>query len=562
MKFPLSSATPRRRFLYEEALKWDESATLADSGALIISSGKKTGRSPKDKRIVEHDDSKDNIWWGDINIAVDEHTFMVNRERATDYLNTRKRLYVIDGFAGWDPDYQIKVRIICSRAYHALFMHNMLIRPTAEQLKTFGEPDYVIFNAGAFPANRLTHHMTSKTSIELSFERQEMVILGTQYAGEMKKGVFTVMHYIMPKQGVLSMHCSANEGSDGDTSLFFGLSGTGKTTLSADSRRHLIGDDEHCWSDNGIFNIEGGCYAKAIDLSAEKEPEIFAAIRYGTLLENVVFHPTTHAVDYSDVSFTQNTRASYPIEYIPNAKIPCVGNHPKNIIFLTYDAFGVLPPVSQLSPAQAMYHFISGYTAKVAGTEMGVTEPEATFSACFGAAFLVWHPSKYAEMLAEKMEKHGARAWLVNTGYTGGAYGVGQRMSLKHTRAIIDAIHDDSLAAAETTEDPVFKLAVPSSCPTFQTICSFLEIPGPTKTRSMKRPVSSPACLPAISSSSRKGAATISWPPPQKSRRRCRVMGHGSWVMGHGSWVMGHGSWVMGHGSWVMGHGSWVIEGI
>lgn len=451
--------------LYEEALKWDKSAALADSGALMISSGKKTGRSPKDKRIVEHDASKDNIWWGDINIAVDEHTFMVNRERASDYLNTCEQLYVVDGFAGWDPEHQIKVRVICSRAYHALFMHNMLIRPTEEELANFGEPDYVIFNAGAFPANRLTHHMTSKTSIELSFERQEMLILGTQYAGEMKKGVFTVMHYIMPKKGVLSMHCSANEGKDGDVSLFFGLSGTGKTTLSADARRQLIGDDEHCWTDNGVFNIEGGCYAKAIDLSAEKEPEIYAAIRYGTLLENVVYHPKTHAVDYSDTSLTQNTRASYPIEYIPNAKIPCVGGHPKNIIFLTYDAFGVLPPVSKLTPEQAMYHFISGYTAKVAGTEMGITEPEATFSACFGAAFLVWHPSKYAEMLAEKMTQHGAEAWLINTGFTGGGYGTGRRMSLKHTRAIIDAIHDGSLSNIPTSKDPIFDLAIPETCP-------------------------------------------------------------------------------------------------
>ena len=451
--------------LYEQALERDRTAVLADTGALIISSGKKTGRSPKDKRIVEHSASQDDIWWGDINIAVDEHTFMVNRERATDYLNTCPQLYIVDGFAGWAPEHRIKVRIICSRAYHALFMHNMLIRPTADELKNFGEPDYVIFNAGAFPANRLTHHMTSKTSIELSFERQEMIILGTEYAGEMKKGIFTVMHYIMPKKGVLSMHCSANEGEKEDVSLFFGLSGTGKTTLSADARRKLIGDDEHCWSDTGVFNIEGGCYAKAIDLSAEKEPEIFGAIRYGTLLENVVYDEVTHEVDYSDTSLTQNTRASYPIEYIPNAKTPCVGGHPKNIIFLTYDAFGVLPPVSKLTPAQAMYHFISGYTAKVAGTEMGVTEPEATFSACFGAAFLVWHPSKYAEMLAEKMENHGANAWLINTGYTGGAYGTGRRISLKHTRAIIDAIHDGALNDVEVIEDPVFKVAVPQSCP-------------------------------------------------------------------------------------------------
>ena len=451
--------------LYEEALSRDKTAALADTGALIICSGAKTGRSPKDKRIVEHPESADNVWWGDINIKVDEHTFMVNRERATDYLNTRTRLYVLDGFAGWDPDYRIKVRIICSRAYHALFMHNMLIRPTPEELAEFGEPDYVIFNSGAFPANRLTHHMTSKTSIDLSFERQEMVILGTQYAGEMKKGVFTVMHYIMPKKDVLSMHCSANEGDDGNVTLFFGLSGTGKTTLSADPHRHLIGDDEHCWTDKGVFNIEGGCYAKAIDLSAEKEPEIFQAIRYGTLLENVIYDEKTHEVDYHDTSLTQNTRASYPIEYIPNAKIPCVGGHPSNIVFLTYDAFGVLPPISQLTPAQAMYHFISGYTAKVAGTEMGVTDPEATFSACFGAAFLVWHPNKYATLLAEKMQQHGAKAWLVNTGFTGGGYGVGHRMSLKHTRTIIDAINDGKLTNVDTQEDPVFGVGIPVEVP-------------------------------------------------------------------------------------------------
>lgn len=457
------NATPP--VLYEEALTYEEEAAIADSGAVMVRSGTKTGRSPKDKRIVEHDDSKDNIWWGDVNVAVNELTFQINRERAIDYLNTLKRLYVVDGFAGWNPEEQIKVRIVCTRPYHALFMYNMLIRPTIEQLKNFGEPDYVVFNAGQFPANRYTTGMTSKTSVDLSFEQQEIVILGTEYAGEMKKGVFTVMNYIMPKKGVLSMHCSANEGDDGDVSLFFGLSGTGKTTLSADPRRQLIGDDEHCWNGDGVFNIEGGCYAKAIDLSAESEPEIYNAIRFGTVLENVVYDEYTHAVDYSDTSITQNTRAAYPIEFIGNAKIPCVGGHPRNIILLTCDAFGVLPPVSKLTPEQAMYHFISGYTAKVAGTEVGVTEPEATFSACFGAAFMVWHPSKYAELLAEKIEAHGANVWLVNTGWTGGAHGVGSRISLKYTRAIIDAIHGGSLAEADYVEDPIFGLAVPTSCP-------------------------------------------------------------------------------------------------
>jgi len=371
----------------------------------------------------------------------------------------------VDGFAGWDPEHRLKVRIVCSRPYHALFMHNMLIRPSREELEAFGEPDFVVLNAGEFPANRRTTKMTSKTSVAVSFEEREMVILGTEYAGEMKKGVFTVMHYLMPKRGVLSMHCSANEGEAGDVSLFFGLSGTGKTTLSADPNRRLIGDDEHCWSDDGIFNIEGGCYAKAIGLTEESEPEIYRAIRFGTVLENVVYDEETRAVDYDDTSITPNTRASYPLEYIENAKIPAVAGHPDNIIFLTYDAFGVMPPVARLSPEQAMYHFISGYTAKVAGTEVGVTEPEATFSAAFGAAFLVWHPSKYAEMLAEKMREHGAEAWLVNTGITGGPYGTGHRMPLPQTRSIVDAIHDGSLAEAPTETDPTFGFEVPTLCP-------------------------------------------------------------------------------------------------
>ncbi|MEM1093844.1 MAG: phosphoenolpyruvate carboxykinase (ATP) [Bacteroidota bacterium] len=451
--------------LYEEAVVHDKGTAISRSGAIMLRSGEKTGRSPKDKRILNHPDSADDIWWGDINIKLDANAFMVNRERAVDYLNTLERLYVVDGFAGWDPRYRLKVRIICSRPYHALFMHNMLIRPTAEELADFGTPDFVVYNAGQFSANQYTSGMTSKTSIDVSFEKGEMIILGTEYAGEMKKGVFTVMNYLMPKRGVLSMHCSANEGDDGDVSLFFGLSGTGKTTLSADPRRHLIGDDEHCWSDEGVFNIEGGCYAKAIDLSAEKEPDIYGAIRFGTVLENVMYDEDTREVDYADASITQNTRASYPIEYIENAKIPCMGGHPHNIILLTADAFGVLPPVSKLTPEQAMYHFISGYTAKVAGTEVGVVEPQATFSACYGAAFMVWHPSKYAELLAEKMERHGASAWLVNTGWSGGAYGTGSRIALQYTRAIIDAIHNGDLDDVETRIDPTFGLAVPTSCP-------------------------------------------------------------------------------------------------
>jgi len=452
-------------WLYEEAIRLDPTAAIVDSGALRIGSGKKTGRSPADKRIVRNPESKDDIWWGPINMEIDDHTFEINKERAQDYLNTRDRIYVMDGFAGWDPEHRLKVRIICTRPYHALFMHNMLIRPSQEELDDFGEPNFVIYNAGEFPANRQTKHMSSKTSVDLSFEKQEMVILGTEYAGEMKKGVFTVMHYLMPKRDVLSMHCSANEGEDGDVSLFFGLSGTGKTTLSADPDRNLIGDDEHCWSDDGVFNIEGGCYAKAIDLSEEEEPEIYNAIRYGTVLENVVYDEETREVDYTDDSITENTRASYPLDYIDRARIPGMADHPDNIIFLTYDAFGVMPPVSKLTPEQAMYHFISGYTAKVAGTEVGIDEPQATFSACFGAAFLVWPPDKYAEMLAEKIREHIADAWLVNTGITGGPYGTGHRMPLPHTRSIIDAIHDGSLTDAPTQTDPTFGIEVPTECP-------------------------------------------------------------------------------------------------
>ena len=458
----LRNAAPAR--LYEEALRYEPDTAIASTGALVALSGKKTGRSPKDKRVVENEASVNDIWWGSVNVKLPDSTFVINRERAVDYLNTRSHLYVVDGFAGWDPKYRIKVRIICARAYHALFMWDMLIRPTAEELADFGAPDYTIINAGGFSANAQTAGMSSKTSIALSFERKEMVILGTEYAGEMKKGVFTIMNYLMPKQGVLSMHCSANESKEGTTSLFFGLSGTGKTTLSADPGRLLIGDDEHCWSDDGIFNIEGGCYAKMINLSAEQEPEIWSALKFGSVLENVIYNPQTRVVDFADTRITDNTRGAYPIEFIENAKLPCVGPHPTNVVFLTCDAFGVLPPVARLNPAQAMYHFISGYTAKVAGTEEGVTDPEATFSACFGAPFLVWHPTKYAEMLAEKLRHHNAPTWLVNTGWSGGGHGVGSRMKLKYTRAIIDAIHDGSLANAPTETDPVFGLEVPTLC--------------------------------------------------------------------------------------------------
>jgi phosphoenolpyruvate carboxykinase (ATP) len=451
--------------LYEEAIRSDRGTAIADSGALIAYSGEKTGRSPKDKRVVKHAGSESEVWWGPVNFPLDELTFQINRERAVDYLNTRETLYVVDGYAGWDPQYRIKTRVICARPYHALFMTNMLIRATAADLADYGEPDLVLYNAGRVPANRYTTGMTSRTSVDLSLEQREVVILGTEYAGEMKKDIFTYMNYAMPKQGILSMHCSATAELDSEkSSVLFGLSGTGKTTLSTDPRRRLIGDDENCWSDHGIFYIEGGCYAKAIYLSRESEPEIFNALRYGAVLENVKYDPAGHHVDFNDATITQNTRGAYPIGHMPNAKIPCVAGHPTDVIFLTCDAFGVLPPVSRLTAEQAMYHFISGYTAKVAGTEMGIDEPQAAFSPCFGGPFLVWHPGKYAELLAEKMRRLDSKVWLVNTGWSGGAYGTGQRMKLAYTRSIVDAIHSGRLADAPTQEDPTFGIHVVTKC--------------------------------------------------------------------------------------------------
>lgn len=451
--------------LYEDALNENKTA-ISSTGALIAYSGDKTGRSPRDKRIVEESTSKDEIWWGPVNKPCSEKTWLINRERAADYLRTRDHLYIVDAYAGWDPKYRIKVRVVCARAYHALFMTNMLIRPTKEELETFGEPDFTVWNAGQFPANLHTEDMTSKTTVEINFKAMEMIILGTEYAGEMKKGIFTVMFYLMPvHHNILTLHSSANQGiQNGDVTLFFGLSGTGKTTLSADPHRLLIGDDEHCWSDNGVFNIEGGCYAKCIDLSAEKEPEIFNAIKFGSVLENIVYDPATRVVDYEDKSITENTRCAYPIDFIPSAKIPCFADaHPKNIILLTCDASGVLPPISKLSPEQVMYHFISGYTSKMAGTEQGVTEPESTFSSCFGQPFLALHPIRYATMLAEKMSKHQANAWLINTGWTGASYvSGGKRCPLKYTRAILDAIHDGTLAQENYETLPMFNLQVPT----------------------------------------------------------------------------------------------------
>lgn len=450
--------------LYEHAIRYDREATIAENGALVAYSGEKTGRSPKDKRIVKNSASEKDVWWGTTNVPFDPQSYRTVRQRALDYLNICDRLYCFDGFAGWDPKYRIKVRVICSRPYHALFMHAMLIRPTTEELSAFGQPDFVIYNAGVFPADRLMADVGSITCVSLNLEDRELVILGTEYAGEMKKGVFTVANYFAPKRGVLSMHCSAT--ADKQTrrsSLLFGLSGTGKTTLSADPKRYLIGDDEHCWGEDGIFNIEGGCYAKAINLTRESEPDIFSALRFGAVLENVVLEED-HSVDYTDTSITENTRGAYPINFIRNSLIPCIAGHPTDVIFLTCDAFGVLPPVSSLTPELAMFHFISGYTAKVAGTEVGIKEPTATFSPCFGGPFLVWHPKKYAELLAEKIRKHKTRVWLVNTGWSGGAYGVGSRIKLAHTRAIIDAIHNGTLSTVRTVPDPVFGFNVVPEC--------------------------------------------------------------------------------------------------
>mmetsp|Transcript_19692 Transcript_19692/g.43039 ORF Transcript_19692/g.43039 Transcript_19692/m.43039 type:complete len:631 (-) Transcript_19692:111-2003(-) len=464
--------------LYEQALKHEAGSAIVSTGALAVKSGKKMGRSPLDKRVVFEESSADDVWWGKINMKLEMNSFLTNRERAVDYLNTRERLYVVDGFGGWEKEYREPVRVITSRAYHALFMQNMLVPPTQDELKEFeagaAKKPFVILNAGVFPCNRQTAGMTSSTSVSVSFSRREMVILGTQYAGEMKKGVFTVMNYLMPlmpkrdlppAERALPLHASANIGQNDDVSIFFGLSGTGKTTLSADPKRDLIGDDEHVWHSKGVFNIEGGCYAKCINLTREQEPEIFDAIRFGAVLENVVHDEDTGHVLFEDTSLTENTRVSYPLSFIPNARIPAkVPHHPKQIIFLTCDAFGVLPPISKLTSEQVMYHFISGYTAKVAGTEVGIKEPEATFSACFGAPFLVWHPYVYAEMLAAKLEEHGAPAYLVNTGWVGGPYGTGSRCSLKYTRQLIDSIHDGTLAKipeSDWEEMPIFGLKIP-----------------------------------------------------------------------------------------------------
>ncbi|CAK69881.1 unnamed protein product (macronuclear) [Paramecium tetraurelia] len=440
--------------------------SINNTGALVAYSGKKCGRVPKDKRIIKDEVTERDVWWGDVNIGLSQDSYNEVEKIALEYLNNKEKLFIIDGYAGWDVNYRLRIRVFCTRPYHALFMKNMLIRPTDEELKKdfSGDVDFYIFNAGPQTIQKPIEGIKSEGCVAVNLTERKMVILGTQYAGEMKKGVFGVTHYLFPKQGILTLHSSANEGENGDVTLLFGLSGTGKTTLSADPKRRLIGDDEHAWSDNGIFNIEGGCYAKCVDLSKEKEPEIYNAVRFGAVLENIEYYSEEkREVDYTNISITENTRVSYPLDYIPGAKFPAQGGHPKNIFFLTCDAYGVLPPVSMLTPEQAMYHFISGYTAKVAGTEVGVKEPQATFSACFGEAFLALHPTLYANMLAEKIKKYDTKVWLINTGWSGGKYGVGQRMSLKYTRGIIDLIHSGELKDAEFENFPIFNFAIPKT---------------------------------------------------------------------------------------------------
>mmetsp|Transcript_2438 Transcript_2438/g.3255 ORF Transcript_2438/g.3255 Transcript_2438/m.3255 type:complete len:541 (+) Transcript_2438:54-1676(+) len=450
--------------LYEYEVRTTPSSKVTSTGALSVLSGVKTGRSPKDKRVCRDEDYEKDVWWGEVNVPIEPENFATSVQRAVDFLNTRDHLFVTDCYTGWDPLYRMKVRIITTRAYHALFMKNMLIEPTPAELANFGKPDFVIYNAGQWTQSKLERGVTSQTMVGLSFRRNEMVIMGTEYAGEMKKGVLTLMMYTLPKAGQLTMHASANEGVSGDVSVFFGLSGTGKTTLSADPHRKLIGDDEHVWTDHGIFNVEGGCYAKAIGLSKDNEPDIFNAIRFGCVVENVVLNDG-RVVQYNDVSITENTRCSYPLHHIDNVKLPAVGGHPKNIILLTNDAFGCLPPVSKLTEPQAMYQFISGYTAKVPGTEMGIVEPTPTFSACFGGPFLVWHPTVYAKQLAERLQKYNVPCWLVNTGWVQGPAGQAPRIKLRWTRKILDAIHDGSLVKARYEVMPGWGFRIPKSCP-------------------------------------------------------------------------------------------------
>lgn len=444
--------------LYEQAIVRGE-AILTKDHALRVLTGKFTGRSPQDKFIVDQPSVHNDIDWGEINQPISEKVFDNLFGKTVEYLRS-KDLFVKDLYCGADNENRLNVRIVSEAAYHALFAHNMFIRPDEEGLKNH-TPDFTVLAAPHLKADPETDGTRSSTFILCNFEKKIILIGGTLYSGEVKKGIFSVMNFLLPKKGVMAMHCSANHNENGKTAVFFGLSGTGKTTLSADPDKTLIGDDEHGWSDNGIFNFEGGCYAKTINLSRKNEPLIYATTEMpGTILENVVLTENREP-DFDDVSLTENTRCSYPLDYIPNASKTGTGSHPQNIIFLTADAFGVLPPISQLTPEQAMYHFISGYTAKVAGTERGVTKPQATFSACFGAPFMPLHPTVYAELLAEKIRNHKVKVWLVNTGWTGGEYGTGHRMKLPHTRRMLSQALAGNLDDAEYEKDPVFGLHIP-----------------------------------------------------------------------------------------------------
>ncbi|MFZ0662196.1 MAG: phosphoenolpyruvate carboxykinase (ATP) [Acidobacteriaceae bacterium] len=449
--------------LVEAAIARGE-ASLASNGALVAITGARTGRSPRDKFIIDDDVTRDTINWGKVNQSFPPQKFQGILDRVKRHMSERD-LYVMDLYAGADPAYQLPVTVICEYAWHALFVKQLFVRPSLAQLASH-VAEFTVIAAPEFEAIPERDGTRSGTFILGDFTRKIILIGGTKYAGEMKKSIFGVMNFLLPPRDVLPMHCSSNIGPNGATTLFFGLSGTGKTTLSADPQRRLIGDDEHGWSPNGVFNFEGGCYAKCIDLSEEKEPQIYRAIRFGSVLENVVIDETTGQPDYSDVRHTENTRAAYPIEFIANAVIPGMGGHPNNVLFLTADAFGVLPPIARLTPDQAMYHFLSGYTAKLAGTEAGLgSEPVPEFSTCFAAPFLPLAPRVYAEMLGERLRRHNAQCWLVNTGWTGGAFGTGHRMSLPHTRALVNAALDGRLAEAEYVTESAFGLSIPTSCP-------------------------------------------------------------------------------------------------
>ncbi|MFM6975830.1 MAG: phosphoenolpyruvate carboxykinase (ATP) [Sphingobacteriaceae bacterium] len=447
--------------LVEHALK-NKEGQLADSGALAADTGEFTGRSPKDRFIVADKLTEHNVWWGDINIKFSPEKFDSLFLKVSQHLSA-KPIYVRDAYACADPEFKLGIRVITETAYQNLFANNLFLRPEPHTLDE--KPEWSILAAPSFKADAAIDGTRQHNFCIINFTRKIILIGGTGYTGEIKKSIFSVLNFLLPHEHkVLSMHCSANQGPAGDTAIFFGLSGTGKTTLSADPARDLIGDDEHGWSANSVFNFEGGCYAKCVDLSEEKEPEIYHAIKFGSLLENINFFEGTRKVDYSNIEKTENTRVAYPINYINHAKIPSVGPKPKNIFFLTADAFGVLPPIAKLNAGQAMYHFISGYTAKVAGTEAGVNEPQTTFSACFGKAFLPLHPTTYAELLGDKLKKDQVNVWLVNTGWTGGPYGVGHRMNLKYTRAMISAALNGDFDRVEFVEHPVFGLMMPKTC--------------------------------------------------------------------------------------------------